>query len=90
MNVCCLEWSKYSKTNYLMLFLHVLEDVGRAAAEKLTTFERISGIDRSQIILGGHSLGAQVIGAITRYLDRPKVPLCIGECAIIFHGMHAF
>lgn len=73
-----------------MLFHHIVEDVGRTAAEKITNFERISGVNRSQIIFGGHSLGAQVVGAATRYLEGAKVPLCIGECANIFHEIHAF
>lgn len=85
MNVCCLDWKKYSLVNSLSIYGGgLLDDIARFVAEDLLQFERNTGIQRNRFVFVGQALGAQIIELTTKSMSSPKVPLCFGTYSVDF------
>lgn len=79
MNVCCVDWSKWAKCNYVPDALKYVYAVGQFLADTVRFLRDQFGIDIRRFILIGHSFGGQIIGMAGKNFTNPKIPMGIGN-----------
>lgn len=82
-NVCAVDWSVWANCNYVLQRLRYVDKVANYIKKRIDFLKEKLAYENENIIIVGHSLGAQIMGKAAKKMSPGKPKFCYGKISLL-------